>query len=320
MVSVSPPPPSGGPVRDPHGSPLSLNESYYVPPVDTDSEDDDEGHLFGIGGLHHLPMDLLKDAEHASEDENILPGPQHDPIPAEINPQHAIHPQPQPVNPHVRRRKDNAFEQYLNDHPDARTRQLFAEQQQDRFFIYNDHLDRVEPNYQYIRHRDGLPYAPPDASRSTNFYKRLVTFAHPTIPTDNQIRKQENKVLPFGKVEGKQSEISAEIQIKLVPKMLYIHIKRGVSPEALDILIKRIIEHSKERGTRILKQHTKKGKFSYNTWISTKKMKEITEQILYDKILKITRNRTRSVTLIVRQKKIDRGTVHNLVDTSFSLL
>ena len=102
--------------------------------------------------------------------------------------------------------------------------------------------------------------------------------------------------------------------------MLYIHIKKRVTEFALKILTKRIVEHADGGETRVLKKHNKKGKFSYRTWISTKAMDGMSEDVLYEKLLKITRKRTRSATIVVRQKMIKKGNLHKLWDTTFSLL
>ena len=102
--------------------------------------------------------------------------------------------------------------------------------------------------------------------------------------------------------------------------MIYIHIKKGVPEFALDLLVKRIIEHGNDAPTRILKKHNRKGKFAYTTWVSTKALSTLSEQGLFTKLMKLTRNRTRSVTLLLRQKTKDYGHINALWDQSFSLL
>ena len=102
--------------------------------------------------------------------------------------------------------------------------------------------------------------------------------------------------------------------------MIYIYIKRGVPLAGLEILVKRIIEHARLSGTRILKKQNKKGKFSYKTWISTKTMSELSEQPLLQKLLKVTKNRTKSITIVVRQKMKNYSHIHEIWDTDFSLL
>ena len=150
--------------------------------------------------------------------------------------------------------------------------------------------------------------------------KRKIITAHPTIKEDERILRKENQILPFGKVHGRSSNIGAFIDLKMVPKMLYIHIKRGAPEYAFDVLVKRLIEHARESPTRILKKQSKKGKFSYRTWISTKIMSTITEQQLADKLIKLTKNRTISSTIVVRQKMKSFGHVHSVWEENFSLL
>ena len=101
---------------------------------------------------------------------------------------------------------------------------------------------------------------------------------------------------------------------------LYIHIKKGVQKVALQILAKRIVEHGKSGDTRVLKQHNKKGKFSYRTWISSKQMRTLTADTFLDRLVELTKNRTRAATIVVRQRMIQKGNIHKLWDTTFSLL
>ena len=49
-------------------------------------------------------------------------------------------------------------------------------------------------------------------------------------------------------------------------------------------------------------------------------MQKIDVQTMLDKLVKATRNRTRTITLIVRQKAVEKGNIHKLWETTFSLL
>jgi ribosomal protein L28 len=223
------------------------------------------------------------------------------------------------LDPAQASRRQLGFEQYRLAHQDARTKQIFRRNLQDQYFIWNDHLGEVEPNYSYAQKVVGK-YAPADSKRRAQFVDRQVIAAHPSMKRDERILEKENELLPFGKVHGKHAQISQFIDLKLVPKMIYIHIKRGVPEYALDVLVKRIMEHAADAPTRIVRKQSKKGKFRYRTWISTKAMKTTSEQTLFEKIVKVTRNRTRSITIVIRQKMKDYGKVHEIWDSSFSLL
>jgi hypothetical protein len=223
------------------------------------------------------------------------------------------------LDPAQATRRQLGFQQYRLAHQDARTKQIFARGLENQYFIWNDHLSEVEPNYSYAQKVVGK-YAPADHKRRAQFVDRQVITAHPSVQQDERILQKENELLPFGKVHGTHAQISQFIDLKLVPKMIYIHIKRGVSEIALDLLVKRIMEHAAEAPTRILRRLKKKGKFGYRTWISTAAMKSIGEQGLFEKIVKVTRDRKRSVTIVVRQKMKDYGKVHEIWDSAFSLL
>lgn len=215
-------------------------------------------------------------------------------------------------------RKLHGFQQY-EAAASPRTRQIFLEKREDKHFHWNDFLGMVEPKYMFVKERDNLNRVEPDNSRAANFIPRHILSAHPTRKPPPSVLDKERKILPFGKAHGKDARIGEYIDLKIAPKTLYIHIKRGVQDMALEILAERIIEHSKQGETRIMRKHNRKGKFSYKIWVSTKEMKTLDKHGLLEKLLNLTKERTRSVTILVRQKII-RSSIHDIVDTSFSLL
>jgi hypothetical protein len=222
-------------------------------------------------------------------------------------------------DPNVNLRKEQAFELFRQAHlGDNRIQTIFLRNLQYRNFIWNDHMGTVEPNFHYYAIMSRAAH--PDNSRAAIFRPRAVTLSHPTLSKDETILRKENEILPFGKVHGRHANLGAFIDIKLVPKMIYIHIKRGVPEQALSLLATRIFEHKQEGDTRILKKHNRKGKFSYKTWLSTAALKRMGEQEIVGHLLKLTKQRTRSTTIMVRQKMIPYGYIQNLWDTSFSLL
>ena len=185
---------------------------------------------------------------------------------------------------------------------------------QDRFYHWNDHLGVVE---ELTRMSHQLV---PDMNRSGMYIEKAFNIAHPSLERDERVLKKENQIIPISKVHGTEANLGEFITLKLVPMTLYIHIKKGVQSVALQILAKRIVEHATEGETRILKQHNKKGKFSYRTWISSKLMRTQTAESFLQKLVDLTKNRKRPATIVVRQRMIKKGNIHNLWDTTFSLL
>jgi hypothetical protein len=259
----------------------------------------------------------------ALDDEKVVEGPQHpaaDPHDPILHVPHVI-PVDAPVNidPFVNQRMEQAFDAFQQANiGEARIQHIFQRGLQYRNFIWNDHLGRIEPNFHY--HGVLTRAALPDNSRSSIFRERDVTLSHPTMSRDESILRKENAVLPFGKIQGRHATLGTYIDIKLVPKMVYIHIKRGVPEYALTLLAKRIFEHKQEGETRILKKHNHKGKFSYKTWLSTGRLYKMSEDEIKTQMMKVTKNGKRSTTIMVRQKMVPYGHIMSLWDTSFSLL
>ena len=190
---------------------------------------------------------------------------------------------------------------------------IYTRNLQGSYFQFNDHLNRLEP---IIRNVNMM--AP--THHPGKYIEKAFSLGHPTQYRTEKILKQENELHSFDHVQGQQANLGEYIDLKLVPRILYIRIKKHVQKQALQILSQRIVDHADEGQTRIVKQHNRKGKFSYKTWLSYKDMGKIDAQTLLDKLVKLTRNRTRTVTLIVRQKAIAKGNIHKLWETTFSLL
>ena len=125
---------------------------------------------------------------------------------------------------------------------------------------------------------------------------------------------------PLATIRGDSADIGEYITLKLLPAVVYVHIKSGVQLTGLQILARQIIEHSQSDPTRILLQHRpKSGKFTYHVWLSTKVMKIIDETGLYQKLHQITKGGKRSQTLVIRQN-MRTGYIHSLWNLHHSLL
>ena len=135
-----------------------------------------------------------------------------------------------------------------------------------------------------------------------------------------QLLRESEKDQPLGRVHGGEpATIGDHIQLRLLPATIYIHIEKKVPRAALQILARRIVEHSTAAPTRIMVKHGRGGKFSYRVWISTEVMKTMTDTLFFEKLLLLTKDRTRAQTIVLRQK-IRRAHIHELWSQNNSLL
>ena len=210
--------------------------------------------------------------------------------------------------------RKNGFQAFKErNEKDRRVVDVFTRNLQDFYYNWNDHLNRVEPTI-----RNATMLAP--THRPGEYVEKAFSLGHPTLFRNEKRLKRENAIHSFEHVEGQRANLGEYIDLKLVPRTLYIRIRKGVQRQALQLLAKRIFDHAHEGDTQIVKQHNKRGKYSYQTWLSFKEMKKLDAQELMDKLGKVTRDRTRTITLIVRQKQIAKGNIHKLWETTFSLL
>ena len=136
---------------------------------------------------------------------------------------------------------------------------------------------------------------------------------------EERLNKLSRKRDPLHDVVGDTGSLGSRIQIKVMPSVIYICIKKAVQEEALKLLADRIMEHTKTAPTRILLKRSSKGKYSYTEWISTKAMGTLTIQDLVARLLKATRNRTKYITLALKQQRVG-GAIHDRIRKSRTLI
>jgi hypothetical protein len=119
---------------------------------------------------------------------------------------------------------------------------------------------------------------------------------------------------------SEQARIGEYVMLEISPQVLHIKIAKGVQNAALKILTTRVYEHVQSATTRLfLKKSTRTGKFSYKLWIGAQVLKDMSENDLFERILKVTNDRKRSVTIIVKQN-IFQGSIQALWEQKHSLL
>ena len=125
---------------------------------------------------------------------------------------------------------------------------------------------------------------------------------------------------PLHSISGKSGSLGNYISVKVNPSAIHICIKKGVQEQALKLLADRIMEHSKSGPTRIvLKQRDKRGKYRKEDWITAKSLAKMDVNILFQRLLEQTKNRTRYVNLILHQEHVG-GAIHDRIENSESLV
>jgi hypothetical protein len=119
---------------------------------------------------------------------------------------------------------------------------------------------------------------------------------------------------------AESAAIGEYIKLSLLPAVIYVKILKHVQIQALRILARQLFAHCQLTDTRIhLKQSQRTGKYNYGVWLSTKQIKTISEEEFYKKLMGVTKNGKKSVTLMIRQN-IRKGSIHMLWETQHSLL
>jgi len=222
-------------------------------------------------------------------------------LPYPVQPAPPVYAPPVAIDPNYEERAWERFEGQA--HPTA-IREIITNNRHRDFFQYNPLLDDFELRERRIVH--GAPPGHPEAE------------IHELQPHPLDTKEPE-KGEPLERIRGVPASLGEYILMKILPSALHIHIKKGVQDNALRLLAQRIIEHRADNTTRILLKRTRKGTFSYSQWINSSEMAKLTVQSLYERLLKITAGRKKSVTLVVRQS-LRGGSIHELWDSHHSLL
>ena len=154
------------------------------------------------------------------------------------------------------------------------------------------------------------------------FQDRVKFRYHPETHRQEMARKKSVKNDDWSKIHqrAQQAQIGEYISLSILPAVLFINIRKAVQITALQIIVKRIVEHATGVPTRILlKKSIRTGKYTYKPWISSKELDRMGESGLFSRFISATNNRRRGISIIVRQN-IARGKLQRLFERTHSLL
>jgi hypothetical protein len=192
---------------------------------------------------------------------------------------------------------------------------------QQHFFRYEDHQQRIVPRFEHDhivvpvvqqrgRRRD---------RRSVHEIAYLRRHPHHQILNTSHRAFVRNDEFARINSESEQARIGEFCKVDIAPRTLYITIHKGIQRTALQILSKRIHEHTQTGTTRILLKRNKKGTYTYAVWLTSAVLKDITQSDLFQRFLDVTNNGTRAATLVVKQN-IVKGHIQELWKNKHSLL
>jgi hypothetical protein len=246
---------------------------------------------------------------------NIFGGGPAQPAPAVVVPVPVVH---APVfGPMIGLREGRAWEKWKKRHHSKAVQAYIRNNQEQRFFKFNDHLNRIEPTY---RREHIIRNVRVRGKLKREEIHRLRT--HPLQDSYEDSKRAFEQKDPFSSSSkyAEAASIGEYIKLELMPAVIYIKILKHVQIPALRILARQLFAHCQRGETRIhLKQSRRTGKFNYGLWLSAKRLHTMSEEEFYQKLMGITKNGKRTVTLMVRQN-IQKGSIHLLWENNHSLL
>jgi ribosomal protein S10 len=240
-------------------------------------------------------------------------------------------PQPQPAQPQLAPvvvlpapvvqmpglREQQAWEKWKKRHHSKAVQAYIRNNQEQRFFKFNDHLNRIEPTY---RREHILRNVRVRGKLKREEVHRLRT--HPLQDSYNDSKRafEQKDPLASSSKYAEAASIGEYIKLELMPAVIYIKILKHVQIPALRILARQLFAHCQRGETRVhLKQSRRTGKFNYGVWLKAKQLREMSEEEFYQRLMGITKNGKKTVTLMVKQN-IQKGSIHLLWENQHSLL
>ena len=151
-------------------------------------------------------------------------------------------------------------------------------------------------------------------------YEQKYSIIHPLQNDQEKLFKDRVAKEPLGEISNaKAAQLGNNITMKILPAVIYIHIRKNVEAYALQILAKQLVKHAQGVPTRILLKQNVHGKFTYNVWVPTKVMETLDDNTLYERLQTVTKQRKKSVTIIIRQT-IREGHLHELWEREHSFV
>lgn len=160
--------------------------------------------------------------------------------------------------------EENVWDAWKGAGRSRREQRMIARNNHEHFFQFNEFMSRIEPvpqskvNYYRVRER----------GRTT--FEEYHKVHHPSHrDTFAVLRKLSRVVDPIGDYDGVSGNIGSFIQLKTLPAVIHVCIKKHVQERAVYMLCERIKEHaSKSNSTVHLKQYRKKKRHFVLLWTS----------------------------------------------------
>ena len=168
-------------------------------------------------------------------------------------------------------------------------RRIIHQQQERKFVQYNPLLDRIEPVH---RHKVSFQKRRLGNRDRVRYIESHELHPHPLKRQDEtDIHAVSRLVDPLHDVVGIPSKLGSYIQLKVLPNILNICIKKGVQKRALYLLAKRILEQDVNNNTHLLIKRLRNGRFVFKTLYSSKQLKKHTFDSLAEAFWKLIKKR-----------------------------
>ena len=156
---------------------------------------------------------------------------------------------------------------------------------------YNSRLNQVEPIERHaVSFRKKRRLGDRMRARHTEIHE---LHHNPMVKRQDEtdIHKVSRLVDPLYGVLGTEKRLGRYIQLKVLPNVLNICIKKGVQQKALFLLSRRLLEQNVNNFTHILIKRLRNGRFFFKSLFSSKQLKTHTADTLALELMKLIKNR-----------------------------
>ena len=177
---------------------------------------------------------------------------------------------------------------------------MYSNNTHKHFVRYNPILNKIENVFQ--AHPSTFRKKQIGDRNRVYFVEEHKLKPHPNMKhrLQHNIHDVSKIVDPLHQVRGSPSRIGSYIDLKILPNILNICIKKGVQSRALFLLAKKILEQHQTNKSHILIKRRKSGKYYFKSLISTKALSKHTPESLAEVFVKLVKSHKNYLHLIVK--------------------
>lgn len=181
------------------------------------------------------------------------------------------------------------WQKFFNLNHSLVMRNIIQQNKHTHFVQYNSITEKIEPINRYTaRFRKKREIG---ARRGARYEEIHHLRPHPLLKQPDEIDAVSRLVDPLHDTKGQASRLGSYIQLKVLPNVLNICIKRGVQMKALILLSAKILDQNQTNYTHIQIKRKRNGKHAFKALYSSKQLSTFSAEMLAEQLMKLLKGK-----------------------------